>query len=175
MHTVVEAMPGVLGSHPEAHAVIVGGDHPLEPGYREQLRSLIASHGIADRVHLAGYQPDARDWMATFDVAVHASDNEPFGLVVLEAMALGKPLVAGARGGPAEIVRDGVDGFLVEYGDASMLAARITASDWPLSVGASNTTKPSFMLTIRLLAPPPWTICTLGASSTSLKLPPGGK
>jgi glycosyltransferase involved in cell wall biosynthesis len=106
--------------------VVVGGDHPLEPGYREELEALAGRLGVADRVHLIGYREDARNWMREFDVVVHASDNEPFGLVVLEAMALGKPLVAGAKGGPAEIIRDGVDGVLVPFGDDAALAARVS-------------------------------------------------
>jgi glycosyltransferase involved in cell wall biosynthesis len=125
VHVLVEALPRVLGEHPDAHVVVVGGDHPLEPGYRDELVALAARLGVADRVHLVGYQADARAWMGSFDVVVHASDREPFGIVVLEAMAAGKPIVAGAAGGPAEIVRDGVDGLLVAYGDAEGLAERI--------------------------------------------------
>ena len=53
---------------------------------------------------------------------VHASDAEPFGIVVVEAMALGKPVVAGAGGGPAEIIADGETGLLTPYDDAGSLA-----------------------------------------------------
>jgi glycosyltransferase involved in cell wall biosynthesis len=59
------------------------------------------------------------------DVVVHASANEPFGLTIVEAMALGKPVVAAASGGPLEIVSDGVDGLLVPHGDAGGLAAAV--------------------------------------------------
>jgi glycosyltransferase involved in cell wall biosynthesis len=126
VHVLVAALPHVLRAHPEAHVVVVGGDHPLEPGYRLELEQLAARLGVADRVHLTGYQADARSWMRAFDVVVHASDNEPFGLVLLEAMALGKPLVAGAEGGPTELVRDGEEGFLVPFGDAAGMADRIS-------------------------------------------------
>jgi glycosyltransferase involved in cell wall biosynthesis len=125
VHVAVEALRIVLATQPDAHLVVVGGDHPLEPGYREQLLDLADRLGLADRVHLVGYQADATRWMRACDVIVHASDREPFGIVVLEAMALGKPLVAGSDGGPAEVVREGVDGFLVAYGDAATLADRI--------------------------------------------------
>ena len=86
MHVLVEAMPAVLRSHPDAHAVIVGGEHPLEPGYRSELERRIAALRLADRVHSRATSRTARGWIAGFDVAVHASDNEPFGIVVLEAM-----------------------------------------------------------------------------------------
>ena len=58
------------------------------------------------------------------DVIVHASDHEPFGIVVIEAMALGKPVVAGDAAGPTEIITDGVNGLLTPYGDAAALAQR---------------------------------------------------
>ena len=126
IHVFVAALPQVLRAHPEAHAVVVGGDHPLEPGYRLELEQLAARLGVGDRVHLTGYRPDARSWMRAFDVVIHASDNEPFGLVVLEAMALGKPLIAGAVGGPTELIRDGTEGFLVPFGDDAAMASRIS-------------------------------------------------
>jgi glycosyltransferase involved in cell wall biosynthesis len=127
VHVLVAALPNLLRTHPDVHAVVVGGDHPLEPGYRDELEALAAGLGVADRVHLSGYQADARAWMRRFDVVVHASDNEPFGIVLLEAMAMGKPLVAGAQGGPLEVIRDGIEGFLVPYGDSELLAQRIRA------------------------------------------------
>jgi glycosyltransferase involved in cell wall biosynthesis len=127
VHVLLQAMPAILAAHPAAHAVVVGGDHPLEPGYRAELEQTAARLAIAERVHLVGYRADSERWMTAFDVVVHASDNEPFGLVPLEAMALGKPLVAGAAGGPAEFVRDGVDGFLVAFGDSRSLADRVSA------------------------------------------------
>jgi glycosyltransferase involved in cell wall biosynthesis len=125
VHVLIEALPELLRAQHETHVVVVGGDHPLEPGYREHLLGLAQRLGVAERVHLVGYQADGPAWMRAFNVVVHASDREPFGLVVLEAMALGKPLVAGAEGGPAEIIRDGRDGYLVPFGDARMLADRI--------------------------------------------------
>jgi glycosyltransferase involved in cell wall biosynthesis len=63
--------------------------------------------------------------MDRMDVVVHASDNEPFGLVVIEAMLRGRPVVAGAEGGPSEIVTPEVDGLLVGYGDAAGLATAV--------------------------------------------------
>jgi glycosyltransferase involved in cell wall biosynthesis len=125
MHTLIQAMPQILERYPEASAVIVGGRHELEPDYEDELRKLIRRRGLQDRVWLAGFQTDIPRWMRAMDVVVHASDREPFGVVVLEAMALGKPVVAGAEGGPREIITEGVDGLLAPYEDVETLARQI--------------------------------------------------
>ncbi len=125
MHTLVEAMPCILERHPDARAVIVGGRHDLEPEYEPWLRDLIARLGLQDRVWMAGFQADIPLWMQAMDVIVHASDREPFGIVVVEAMALGKPVVAGAEGGPREIITEGVEGLLAPYEDAEALARQV--------------------------------------------------
>lgn len=108
------------------HVVIVGddlfGDHP---GYRDRLKSLAASLAIADRVHVVGYREDIVRVLADLDLVVHAAEREPFGRALAEAMAMGKPVVAIGANGPAELVRDGIDGTLVPAGDATALAAAI--------------------------------------------------
>jgi glycosyltransferase involved in cell wall biosynthesis len=86
---------------------------------------LAAELGIADRVHFAGHQSDVHPWYDALDVVVHASFGEPFGLVLVEAMALGKPVVATAAGGPLEIIEDGISGVLIPPGDPDRLAATI--------------------------------------------------
>jgi glycosyltransferase involved in cell wall biosynthesis len=121
MHVLVDAMARIAG----AHCVIVGGGHDLEPDYPALLERQIAGLGLQGSVTLAGLQPDVALWMQAMDVVVHASDREPFGIVLLEAMALGKPVVAGSEGGPREIVSDGVDGVLTPFGDRAALASAI--------------------------------------------------
>lgn len=125
MHTLIEAMPRILESEPDAHAVIIGGRHDLEPGYLSYLQEEIRSLDLRDRVILAGFQSNVPLWMQAMDIMVHASDNEPFGIVVLEAMALGKPTVAGASGGPLEIITEGKNGLLASYGNSDELAGQI--------------------------------------------------
>jgi len=122
MHVLIDALPAVRSHHPDARVVIVGGPHEPEPAYPAQLREQVTRLGLGDAVIFAGYQPDVPRWMQAMDIVVHASDREPFGIVVVEAMALGKPVVAGAAGGPAEVITPGVDGLLAPYGDAAALA-----------------------------------------------------
>ena len=118
-------MPAVRAAHSDAHLVIVGGAHDTEPRYGDELRVLAAMRGVADAVTFAGFQTDVPRWMQAMDIIVHASDREPFGIVVVEAMALGKPVIAGSEGGPAEIITDGVDGLLTPFDDAPALARAI--------------------------------------------------
>ena len=125
MHILVDAMPEVLNKYPDAHAVIVGGAHAFEPEYESFLQKHIADKGLQERVLMVGLQKNVPEWMQAMDVFVHASDNEPFGMVIIEAMALGKPVIATDSGGPTEIITPGVDGLLTPYGDAPRLAEAI--------------------------------------------------
>lgn len=122
IHVLIDALPSVRARYPEVHLVVVGGAHEPEPDYPAALRAQVARLGLGDVVIFAGFQVDAPRWMQAMDIIVHASDREPFGIVVIEAMALGKPVVAGAAGGPAEVITPGVDGLLAPFGDAKALA-----------------------------------------------------
>jgi glycosyltransferase involved in cell wall biosynthesis len=105
------------------HTVIVGGDaHGLSSEYAASLPSLVAELGLGDAVTLTGQVPDAGPYIEQMDVMVNASDPEPFGIVLLEAMARGVAVVAVASGGPLEIVQDGVSGVLAASGEPAALA-----------------------------------------------------
>jgi glycosyltransferase involved in cell wall biosynthesis len=141
VHVLLDAMPHVLKQHPSSHAIIVGGEHALEPDYPGFLNRRIEALGLEQAVQLVGYQSNIPLWMQAMDVIVHASNREPFGMVVIEAMALGKPVVAGANGGPAEIITPGTDGLLAPYGDAGTLSAQIlrylNAPNRMMAIGAA--------------------------------------
>lgn len=125
MHVLVDAAPAIRAAHPDAQIVLVGGRHDGEPDYADALDAQIDALGLSDAVHCVGFQSNVPTWMQAMDVVVHASDHEPFGMVVVEAMALGKPVVAGADGGPREIITPEVDGLLAPYGDADALAKQV--------------------------------------------------
>ena len=139
IHVLIEAMPEVLQAYPDAHCVVVGGVHDLEPDYPAYLNERIAALHLQDAVIQAGLQRNVPEWMQAFDVIVHASDREPFGLVVIEALALGKPVVAGDAGGPSEVITDGKNGLLTPYGDSPALARAILKyladPSWAADVG----------------------------------------
>jgi glycosyltransferase involved in cell wall biosynthesis len=127
VHVYVDAMARVLSQRPSATGVIVGGRHALEPEYADALDAQIDALGLRGRIRRVGFQPNVPLWMQAMDIVVHASDREPFGMVVIEAMALGKAVVAGADGGPCEIITEGHDGFLAPYGRDDILADRIAS------------------------------------------------
>ena len=73
-------------------------------------------------VHTIGWQKDMNPVWRMTDCLVHTARMEPFGRVLIEAMAHGRPVVAFASGGPAEIVDDGQTGFLVPFGNVQELS-----------------------------------------------------
>ena len=122
----LRAMPEVIDAVPGAKGIIVGDAVPHEPDYRNELLMLRDELGLADRVLFSGFRPDIASVMSALDVLVLASSSpEPFGRVLIEAMAAGKPVVATDAGATREIVEDGVQGVLVPPGDAKALAHAI--------------------------------------------------
>jgi glycosyltransferase involved in cell wall biosynthesis len=122
-HVAIDAIARV----PDAHLVLVGDALFGETAYAQSLRTQAEALGITDRVHFAGFQHDVASWMKAMDVIVHASTQpEPFGLVIIEAMAAGKPVIASNGGAVPEIVRHGENGMVIEPGDASKLAVAIS-------------------------------------------------
>ncbi len=124
-HHLLEVVPQVLERYPDAKLVLVGGPHEFDLSYARELHDQAARLGANGHVLLVGQQPNPEDWMQAMDIFVHTSRGEPFGLVVIEAMALGKPVIAAAEGGPTEVITPGVDGLLSPYGDPRALAAAI--------------------------------------------------
>jgi len=122
---LVEALPQVLQTIPNARCVIVGGRHNLEADYPEHLQDRIAALGLERHVTMAGFQSDVPLWMHAMDVIALPSAGEPFGITVLEAMAMGKPVIASDSGGPTEIITPGFNGVLVPHDDAHALAGAI--------------------------------------------------
>lgn len=121
---MIRALPRVIATAPQAKFVVVG-DGDLRPA----LEALAAETGFGERVSFAGAVSDAalRDWYRKADVFVMPSRQEGFGIVFLEAMAFGVPVIGGAAGGTPEIIQEGVTGYLVDYGDAGMLADRVAS------------------------------------------------
>jgi len=118
--TLILAMQKLRSEQPEIQCVIAG-----RGSLADRLSAQIKSLGLENHVHLHGFTSDVPSLIGAADVLALPSLAEPFGLVILEAMALGKPVVATRAGGPVEIVEDGATGLLVPPSDAPALAAAI--------------------------------------------------
>jgi len=122
MDTLITALPRLLTQRPELQLVFAGaGDD------RGWLQDLAEQNGVNRHVHfLTGlsYSQIAACYSAC-DVFALPSRGEGFGVVYLEAMACGKPVIGGLHGGAPEVIQDGVTGYLVPHGDAIQLATSI--------------------------------------------------
>lgn len=112
---------------PDARGFIIGGTSDGDEAFYKKMQYLACELGLRDKVIFTGYRTDIPSMMKLMDVVVHASNTpEPFGMVVIEGMAMGKPVVATRAGGPLDIVDEGQTGSLVEVGNAETLAQAVT-------------------------------------------------
>ncbi len=120
-HSFQSIAEAVARQVPEAR-FIVAGDNVFgvaaDGRYRDQIvRMASANDALRERLRYIGFRDDIEHVYAAADVVVCASEFESFGKANLEAMACGKPIVSTNRGGPAETVRQGETGFLIDPGD----------------------------------------------------------
>jgi glycosyltransferase involved in cell wall biosynthesis len=122
----VEAAGRLLRGGADVHFAIVGDPLFEEDAWRaEALRRAVKDAGAEDRIRFVGYRRDVPEVMRGLDVLVLASDAEPCGRVLFEAMASGTAIVATDSGGTPEIVRDGREGLLVPPRDPAALARAV--------------------------------------------------
>ncbi len=113
----------VLGAFPDAYFLAVGGVFDDERYYMDNFVNEVSRLGIQDRFIIRDYRPDVANVIQALDIFVLPSTlPEPFGLVVVEAMACEKAIVATEHGGPAEMIVDGESGLLVKPADPGALA-----------------------------------------------------
>jgi glycogen(starch) synthase len=120
--TLVQALPEIRLAHPGIRVVIAG-----RGGYLEELRALARQCGVEDAVEFPGFVPDEelRDLLHRAAAVVIPSLYEPFGIVALEALAAGAPLVAARSGGLAEVLEGTDAALLFPPGDAGALAGAL--------------------------------------------------
>lgn len=119
---LILAMPAVLAAAPDVQLVAIGGGTDLP-----RLTQLAQEQNVASHVHfMQPMPPDALvSAYAACEIFALPSKGEGFGLVFLEAMSQGKPVIGGAHGGTPEIIEDGTSGYLVSYGDVTALTERL--------------------------------------------------
>jgi glycosyltransferase involved in cell wall biosynthesis len=117
---LVRAIPAVLERFPRARFFIVGGGELME-----ELKALAVSIGLNEELVFTGFREDVGAFYRLADLFVMSSVQEGLGTAVLDAMALGKPVVATHSGGIPEIIQDGQTGRLVTPADLAELAEGI--------------------------------------------------
>jgi glycosyltransferase involved in cell wall biosynthesis len=121
---LLRAAARARGSGSRLRFLVVGGTlYGWEGHFAERLRRLAAELDVEAVVHFTGHRESALELMAGCDIVCHCSlEPEPFGVVVTEGMALGRPVVATRSGGPEELIEHGRTGLLVHPGDDAELA-----------------------------------------------------
>lgn len=128
----IEAAAQVAGGRNNIRFILVG-DGALRPGCEQQARDL----GLGDRIHFLGKRGDVSSILAHLDISVLCSTSEGLSNVVMESMAVGKPVVATRVGGNPELVEDGVTGLVVPPADSAALADAVgVLLDDPAKAGA---------------------------------------
>ena len=125
--TLIAALPGVLKNSPDIFLVLVGGGED-----RARLERLARDLGVSERTRFLQdlSQDELFACYANCEVFALPSRGEGFGLVYLEAMAHGKPVIGGAHGGALDVIDDGMTGWLVPHGDVERLSS---ALEWLLA------------------------------------------
>jgi glycosyltransferase involved in cell wall biosynthesis len=117
---LIQAMPGVLKSTPQAQLLIVG-----EGKMKDELVKTVENLGIDKNVFFIPAVQDVRTVLSVMDLFVMPSLKEGLGLALMEAMASGLPVIGSNIGGIRSLIKDGINGLLVEPADADSLAYNI--------------------------------------------------
>ena len=125
-HLFLDAARRILSEIPEIRMILVGGTPEECAPYEKELRERVAKEGLAEKVVFTGHVRDMPAAYNGLDVVVSASTSpEPLGTVVIECMAMGRPLVGPDHGGAAEMADHDQDALLFEHGNADSLADAI--------------------------------------------------
>lgn len=122
---LLRAVPDILKLQPNTFFVIVGDETAGEPGYKKYLEDLSRRLAIQQHIQFLPFTKDVPQLLAAFDIFALPSFSETFGIVVIEAMAMKKPVIATNAGGVREIIADGKTGLLVEPRNVHALASAI--------------------------------------------------
>lgn len=122
----LRAFAGAAARVPELEAWLFGAPVPGQEAYAREITEAIGSAGLADRVRVVGDRTTPEGIYPEVDFTVHSSTSpEPFGRVMIEAMAFGRPVITAGDGGTRESICEGETGFLASPADPDLVAARI--------------------------------------------------
>jgi glycosyltransferase involved in cell wall biosynthesis len=120
---LIEAAARLARRVPDVQLLLVG--FFPDPGYQEEVLARARALGVAENITVTGFQLNPFPFVRACDVIVLPARRDPFPIALLEAMALGKPVVATAVGGIPEMIANGETGFVVAPGDIDALAASV--------------------------------------------------
>ena len=123
--TLLDAWRHLMGAEKSGHLVLVGEDSP-NLGVESELRQFVAHHLLRDTVTFAGRQSVVLPWLQAADAFVLPSQREGLSISLLEAMATGLPAVGTRTSGTIELIRPGLNGYLVDIGDAAGMTRAMT-------------------------------------------------
>ncbi len=123
---LIKGIPKIIEQFPDSIFLFIGDTLFGERAVKQKLEELIRYEGLKDYCIMTGWRKDIPDILKETDILVHTSSKpEPFGLVLLEGMAMGKPIVATDAGGVPEIIVNGATGILVKPADSSAIAEAV--------------------------------------------------
>ena len=118
---VLSAFEQIAKYDSKLNLVCLGAKDEWEPDWWKHLQEKTRQSPLSQRIHWVGQVDDVRPWYRSADMFVLASENEPFGRVIVEAMACGLPVIATRSGGVPEIIRHEKEGLLVSPGNVKEL------------------------------------------------------
>lgn len=122
---ILTAFEAIAQAEQSAHLICVGANDHSDPSWWDQLQEKTGRSPFSSRIHWVGAVGDVRPWYRAASLLVLPSTNEPFGRVVVEAMASGVPVIATRSGGIPEIITDMQNGLLAPENDAAALGAAV--------------------------------------------------
>lgn len=124
---LIRAVAELKESFPELVALIVGSVQQNQETYAAELKTLAETLGVTDRIHFTGSQTRVPEIYSLSNVVCSCNTHKPeaFGRTAVEALVMDRPVIAAAHGGMLDIVRDGVNGWLVPPGDSHALAEKL--------------------------------------------------
>lgn len=127
VHLFVESCIEALKNHPEVTAVIVGAVARSDIAFKKALEVRVEEEGMTDRIIFAGEQnfSDIPKIFSALSLVAALSDNEGFGLTIPEAMSSGAAVLASEAGAWPEIIRDGIDGYVVPVDDQAAVTEKL--------------------------------------------------
>ncbi len=127
--TVVQAVNILKDKYPDLKCLLIGDSSTKtkdDVAFYQELKEMINEYSLERNVMITGHRNDVPDILGVLDIFIHASISpEPFGMVVLEAMAMGKAIIASNEGGPLEMIINNESGILIKPNDPKLLADKI--------------------------------------------------